>query len=157
MPKKIYADAPEWPVDSDGNRHVECTTNRQDAADTEYVRADIADAEIAELRERLAEAFNNSPTWPYVLAFAKRMEAKLAKNRHKGDRLGWLKDTPASLVRRIDDERIELLAEIRSGGIALDVMDEAADVANMAMMTADAYAPTILESAARAAAEKGNP
>ncbi|MEM1354318.1 MAG: hypothetical protein AAGH88_05485 [Planctomycetota bacterium] len=56
MPKKIYADAPEWPVDSDGNRHVECTTNRQHAADTEYVRADIADAEIAGLREAMSKA-----------------------------------------------------------------------------------------------------
>src|SRR6478609_3138894 len=50
----------------------------------------------------------DSPTLLYVLKFACSMEAKLAKNRRKGDRGGWLKDHPWSLVERILDEPVEL-------------------------------------------------
>jgi hypothetical protein len=56
----------------------------------------------------LNQAQPHSPTWPHVLAFARRMEAKLEKNRHKGDREGWLKDDPWSLVERILDETVEV-------------------------------------------------
>jgi NTP pyrophosphatase (non-canonical NTP hydrolase) len=87
----------------------------------------------------------DSPTWPYVLAFAKRMEAKLAKNRHKGDRAGWLKDHPWNLVERILDETVEVqqcFKELPTGDIMLaktpeETADECADVANFCMMVAD--------------------
>lgn len=85
-----------------------------------------------------------SPTWPHVLAFAKRMEAKLAKNRHKGDREGWLKDDPWSLVERVLDETVELQQCFTHGSDGrIDFEDaektanECADVANFCMMVAD--------------------
>ncbi len=87
----------------------------------------------------------DSPTWPYVLAFAKRMEAKLAKNRHKGDRSGWMKDHPWNLVERILDETVEVQECFATDGAGETWMvktpeetaDECADVANFCMMTAD--------------------
>ena len=81
----------------------------------------------------------DSPTWPHVLAFAMRMEAKLAKNRRKGDRAGWLKDHPQALWDRINDEECELYAAI-GGEDPESVWNEAADVANFAMMVADSFA-----------------
>jgi hypothetical protein len=33
-----------------------------------------------------------NPTKPHVDAFANLMESRLAENRHKGDREGWLKE-----------------------------------------------------------------
>lgn len=81
-----------------------------------------------------------SPTWPHVMAFAKRMEGKLAKNRHKGDRAGWLADHPGDLLRRIRDEANELENAILSDHSSEDVWQEAADVANFALMVADSYA-----------------
>jgi len=80
----------------------------------------------------------NSPTWPVVLAFAKIMEHKLAQNRHKGGRDGWLTDGVHELKGRIYDEYVELDdALLTKPMMALDVALEAADIANMAMMTAD--------------------
>jgi hypothetical protein len=91
----------------------------------------------------LNHAAPNSPTWPYVLVFAKRMEAKLAKNRHKGDREGWLKDHPWNLVERILDETVEVQQCFTDAGSgpqfddAEKLANECADVANFCMMVAD--------------------
>jgi len=93
----------------------------------------------------LDATLNNSPTWPHVLAFAKRMEAKLAKNRHKGDRAGWLKEHPWNLVERILDETVEVqqcFTAIGSHTVNLtktpeETANECADVANFCMMVAD--------------------
>ncbi len=86
-----------------------------------------------------------STTWPHVLKFAERMEAKLAKNRHKGDRDGWLKDHPWALVERILDETVEVqqcFTAIGAHTVNLtrtpeETADECADVANFCMMVAD--------------------
>lgn len=84
-----------------------------------------------------------SPTWPYVLAFAIRMEAKLEKNRHKGNREGWLKDDPDDLSSRLKQELVELDDAVFHEDWAQDsegrerIANEAADVANFAMMIAD--------------------
>jgi hypothetical protein len=91
-----------------------------------------------------------SPTWPHVLKFAARMEAKLEKNRHKGDRAGWLKDHPWNLVERVLDETVELQQCFSASGtgrfvppvVSLvktpeETADECADVANFCMMVAD--------------------
>lgn len=94
---------------------------------------------------RMVEAIETitSPTWPYVLAFAKRMEAKLALNRHKGDRGGWINNTADELLERLKEELEELEgALLPHPGLAKDRSqerraDEAADVANFAMMIAD--------------------
>ena len=56
--------------------------------------------------------FPDSPTWPHVLAFARLMERKLAQNRHKGDREGWIGDSPTSLLGRVCDELVECLDTI---------------------------------------------
>lgn len=103
----------------------------------ETTTEDISTIEAIKL---LAESlFCESPTLPYVFQFALRMEEKLALNRHKGDREGWLKDEPAELFIRIQDEMKELADSIHAREHPEEVMLEAADVANMAMMTADSY------------------
>lgn len=89
-----------------------------------------------------------SPTWPIVLEFAKRMEAKLEKNRHKGDREGWLNDDPDDLLERLREEVCELdnamVAQVNATAFtrtwtAEQLANEAADVANFAMFLADWY------------------
>lgn len=80
-----------------------------------------------------------SPTYRYVLAFGKLMEWKLSQNRHKGDRNGWIGDSPMDLYDRVKEETTELLVALANGGTWEEVALEAADVANMAMMVADAY------------------
>jgi hypothetical protein len=85
----------------------------------------------------------SSPTWPHVEYFARRMEYKLSVNRHKGDREGWLIETPewlfargiveggeiAQLMTHCPDDRDPNWAEL--------VADECADQANLLMMLAD--------------------
>jgi NTP pyrophosphatase (non-canonical NTP hydrolase) len=94
----------------------------------------------------------DSPTFKHVLDFAFRMEAKLAKNRHKGDRDGWLKDDPWCLVERILEETVEVQKCFTMGSDdrvdyddAEELADECADVANFCMMVADSV--TTQESA----------
>lgn len=77
-----------------------------------------------------------SPTNQEVLKLASWMEHKLSKNRHKGDREGWLKAPIAALVRHLDEEVAELKRALESDK-GYDIMCEAADVANLAMMVAD--------------------
>jgi DNA-directed RNA polymerase subunit RPC12/RpoP/NTP pyrophosphatase (non-canonical NTP hydrolase) len=72
-----------------------------------------------------------------VLAFARLMEAKLEKNRHKGNREGWIKDSPRALFDRLRDEVEELGQEIDADCPASTTGGEAADVGNFAMMIAD--------------------
>lgn len=80
----------------------------------------------------------SSPTWPYVLAFAKRMEAKLDLNRHKGDREGWIDDSARALLKRLREETKELARALDGAESRRErAPDEAADVANFAMMIAD--------------------
>jgi len=96
---------------------------------------------------RCSALLADSPTFKHVLDFAFRMEAKLAKNRHKGDRNGWINCNPDELAFRIQDELGELqgiLGAIRhkENIVAWEreaVSNEAADVANFAMMVADIY------------------
>lgn len=107
-----------------------------------YPTVDYADAEKL-LREFAQEvAAPRSATWPIVLWFAGEMEKKLAENRHKGDAAGWRKDSPWSLARRIDEERLELLRALNNFDITRpetvrEIIREAADVANFAMMIGD--------------------
>lgn len=93
---------------------------------------------LATTRERDGLKGPDSATWPIVLAFARRMEAKLEKNRHKGNREGWLNMSTSALMKRLGQEMLELIdACARPGLDAQVVIDEAADVANFAMMVAD--------------------
>lgn len=77
---------------------------------------------------------------PVVDAFARAMMGKLHKNHHKGDRAQWRDDMPSDLITRAQEELDELRAEVGKGGWGIGrsmILAEAADVANMAMMTAD--------------------
>lgn len=67
------------------------------------------------------------------------MVAKLDENSRKGTRLDWREDSPRDLLRRVRQE-VEELAEVIEYDDPAEVLEEAADVANMAMMVADAFA-----------------
>jgi hypothetical protein len=87
------------------------------------------------LGEIEAEAPDTEPLIlrPVVVWFARAMERKLRENDHKP---GWRGEDAGALLERVDDEIDELK---RAVGVRppLVVLDEAADVANMAMMVAD--------------------
>lgn len=69
--------------------------------------------------------------------FAERMKQKLRKpeNEAKG---GWREDSLRALWHRLREETDELFEALDEDGVPWDhVIDEAADVANFAMMIAD--------------------
>lgn len=68
----------------------------------------------------------------------KRMKVKLFEKRYRG--ADWDKDTPKSLLRRVRQELTELEKAVGLKKSVKEVEREAADVANMANMVADAYA-----------------
>jgi hypothetical protein len=78
-----------------------------------------------------------SPTGPYVARFAVLMEWQLARNRHKGDRPGWMKDTPDALLGRLYEEADELKRDIAAGATPDTIARSAADVANFCLFLAD--------------------
>lgn len=69
-----------------------------------------------------------------VVWFASRMEAKLRKNDHKSH---WSYLSVGQLRRRLAQEFAELKRAIDREASAAEIIDEAADVANFAMMIAD--------------------
>lgn len=75
-----------------------------------------------------------------VLRLALEMERKLSMNRHKGDRAGWLAKSGPELWEMFRSELDELMESIELRLPPRDVLQEAADVANVAMMLADRYA-----------------
>jgi hypothetical protein len=70
--------------------------------------------------------------------FAEKMEARLAAN---DDRDGWADEDDQYLMDRLGEETRELVVTLAqaavSTGLAQEVVHEAADVANFAMMIAD--------------------
>ena len=81
-----------------------------------------------------------SATRPWVDAFADDMEAKLAENRHKGDRAGWAECDALWLLSRLMREVAELTDVLGDEGLADRrhcIRRECADVANFAMMISD--------------------
>ena len=97
-------------------------------------RAEAAEAELATLRERVKAL--EEELRPEVRAFALLMEERLRANDHKG---GWKQCVGSWLLGRL----IEEVGELREEMLVADttgahcVGDEAADVANFAMMIAD--------------------
>jgi NTP pyrophosphatase (non-canonical NTP hydrolase) len=87
---------------------------------------------------------SDSTTWPTVYRMAEQMEQKLSENRHKGDRRGWILDSPEALIRRCREELDELEAAVLAEQTGESVWREAADVANFAMMIADSYEHDII-------------
>jgi len=74
-----------------------------------------------------------------VDAWAKRMLDKLFENAGKGGPDGWEEDPPAELIERVREELEELVVAMKKKRSARTIYEEAADVANMVMMVADAY------------------
>jgi hypothetical protein len=78
---------------------------------------------------------------PEVMAFARAMEAKLRKHDAKRGTTGWKRDRAVALAQRLREEVDELdgAAEMFEEGEepAENVLSEAADVGNFAMMIAD--------------------
>ncbi|AHD06471.1 hypothetical protein [Paenibacillus larvae] len=68
---------------------------------------------------------------PEVQWFAEQMELKLRENDHKG---GWSDENLEHLLWRLGEEYAELRTAIE---LETDIMREAVDVANFAMMIAD--------------------
>ena len=68
--------------------------------------------------------------------FTLAMAGKLSDNSHKG---GWRGCTRRYLLRRLGQEKAELERAIKRGATKAEVIAEAADVANFAMMLADTY------------------
>lgn len=74
---------------------------------------------------------------PEVVAFAEAMEAKLNLNDHKEH---WNKQSMSYLVQRLREEMLELRDKLNTPIKDLEpgeILSEAADVANFAMMIAD--------------------
>jgi len=71
---------------------------------------------------------------PEVAAFALAMEDKLRQNDHKG---GWDDCSKQYMAMRLTQEREELRDAIARGAPPEEILKEAADVANFAMMVAD--------------------
>jgi len=128
------------------------------------LRADLAAANAAkeEAERKLCAASN---VIPQINQLARVMQEKLDKNAHKGgwiryDAGGnriWNKDMVEFLKSKLLEEVNELFAEIEYPGqvVKRDLVEEAADVANIAMMIADCYGaiPTISPSPCRHEAE----
>jgi len=97
--------------------------------------------EVAAWRaEQRREVLGPLADWPVVHAFALAMVAKLEQHKpKKGGREGWEEDDPLDLMRRVQQEARELSKAINRSEPDETVLAEAADVANMAMMVADAY------------------
>lgn len=74
-------------------------------------------------------------TRPSVQRFAEQMEQKLFENDHKAD---WLTETVGDLLVMLRDECRELREAVECG-TSMEIVREAADVANIAMMIADHY------------------
>jgi hypothetical protein len=78
-----------------------------------------------------------------VMAFARAMERVLRRHdKTKGGQENWRKDSPESLMLRVQDEAKELSSEFITGCMTSTdrVTSEAVDVANMAMMVWDSVA-----------------
>ena len=76
-------------------------------------------------------------TYEAIGRFLPYMLGKLRKNEYKGDE--WRYADPYMLIRRIREELVEIETAVSREVSAEAVWEECADVANMAMMVADAY------------------
>ena len=86
-------------------------------------------AVTTDLRELLREGLQGQ--WPCVQWFANEMQRELHANNHK---TGWDNLSQKWLLNRLKQEVGELERAVESGK---NIVSEAADVANFAMMIAD--------------------
>ncbi|QDE83351.1 hypothetical protein [Myxococcus xanthus] len=79
--------------------------------------------------------------WPMLTAFSAEMRRLLDHHRpRKGGHEGWVRDMPAALLRRVREEADEVELGLAARVSPEVLLARCADVGNMAMMTADAYA-----------------
>lgn len=116
----------QTPADQHAHREIVYAVNQ----------IEILREELQLARSLLFNAGNSSKTIPTVLWFASQMEAKLKKNRHKGDQEGWRDCGVSYLMERLHGEFEELTRALSSTDKE-DIIAECADVANFAMMIAD--------------------
>ena len=76
-----------------------------------------------------------SEYWDSVMTLANKMDEKLSKNAHKGR---WEDVNPLWAFKRLIDEASELLEAVLQGFDQDEVWKEAADVANFALIIAEA-------------------
>ncbi|HEX5913884.1 MAG TPA: hypothetical protein VFY54_12210 [Rubrobacter sp.] len=88
-----------------------------------------------------------SPTRQWCLDFAERLEGRLAVNRHKGDRPGWLSAPAAQLIARAKANMEALERAVSQGAPPEEVWRHAVDVANLSAMAADSYASEVASEA----------
>ena len=95
-----------------------------------------ADRWIARRMVSILTTSNPDPIiWcPEVVAFADAMEAQLRANDHKP---GWKNDWSKDLLKRLREETDELEKTLEEPDYTGNILKEAADVANFAMMIAD--------------------
>lgn len=111
----------------------------KDDLDRAYEQADLS-VENQKLRDELAS--ERGRLRPPLRWFVEQMEHKLAGNDHKG---GWDKESLQHLYDRLVEESRELKKEMHkvksldepSALLLLNIISEAADVANFSMMIAD--------------------
>lgn len=115
--------------------------NKQESV--EYPSVDVQlewkDAIIEQLEKRIEQLMQSPPEderhlRPVVKWFAEMMELNLKSNDHKG---GWLSDSSKALLKRLKEETKELGDVIKNYTSFSQIIEEAADVANFAMMIAD--------------------
>lgn len=72
-----------------------------------------------------------------IFQWSQSMQGQLISNAHKGT--NWKRDSVESLLVRVQQEIGEMIDAMHEGKEPRDVFKEAADVANMIFMAADAY------------------
>lgn len=82
------------------------------------------------------EELIRSPSWEYVQAFSIAMEDKLAIRRYHGGREVWVEESYSKLKAGLRRELDELEQALEAGD-EKDILWEAVDVANRALMIAD--------------------
>lgn len=82
----------------------------------------------------------DSPTKEYVLHFAELMESRLAGNRHKGDREGWLQQSVLTHIKHATKHLLELEAALLHSRVERHDLERlTADCANRLMMARDRF------------------
>lgn len=93
-------------------------------------------------------SYNYESLWAVTMWFANEMQRELNNNDHK---CGWEDLSARWLLMRLDQEVRELKRAVTSGK---NIVSEAADVANFAMMIADIYNTKDAQDEAQAGIER---
>ena len=100
------------------------------------LKLELREGEVAILEAQLGKGEGEPVLRPALLRFALEMERKLKANDHH--KSGWEENDNGDLLTRVLDEARELRYEIESRDpLPERVIEEAADLANFAMMIAD--------------------